>query len=107
MKHKLATIALITATLATIPLASANAQGWHRWHGGGWYGGWPFFGAIAGVTGAAIALSAIPPPIAYAPPPPVYYGPPAPPVYYGYRPVYMPPRVVYYGAPYYPPYYPY
>ncbi len=98
---KFAAVALVTAALATAPLASAHAEGWrhggHRYHHSEYRGGghhrhhdrrgdaWPLFGVIAGVTGAAILASSYndaPPPR----PAPVYMAP-APTVVYAPRPV--------------------
>ena len=82
--NRIALSAALVASLATLPLSSADAHYWR--HGPGF---WPFFAGAAVVgTAAAIATAPLRAPYYYYPPPPAAYYPPpyyAPGYYYGPR----------------------
>jgi hypothetical protein len=69
--------------MVLVPLAGAQARGWH--HGG--FGFWPFW-AGAAVAGTVAAAATAPlwayPHYYYYPPATYYYPPPPPPAYYPY-----------------------
>ncbi len=87
-----ASVAVVAAMAATVPLKTAAADHYWRGHGGGYRGG--YGGGYGGYGGSFYFYSG---PRFYYPPAPVYYYPPPPPVYYQPAPVYYPRP--FYGAP--------